>query len=27
LAAWNMSRDAGLFCKIIKLYTRITFNI
>ena len=26
-AAWNMSRDAGLFYKIIKLYTRITLNI
>lgn len=27
LAAWNMSRDAGLLLKIIKLYTRITLNI
>ena len=27
LAAWNMSRDAGLLYKIIKLYTRITLNI
>lgn len=27
LAAWKMSRDAGLFYKIIKLYTRITFHI
>lgn len=27
LAAWNMSRDAGLLFKIIKLYTRITLNI
>jgi glycosyltransferase involved in cell wall biosynthesis len=26
-AAWNMSRDAGLLFKIIKLYTRITLNI
>lgn len=27
IAAWNMSRDAGLLYKIIKLYTRITLNI
>ena len=27
LAAWRMSRDAGLLYKIIKLYTRITFNV
>jgi glycosyltransferase involved in cell wall biosynthesis len=27
LAAWHMSRDAGLLYKIIKLYTRITLNI
>lgn len=27
LAAWNMSKDAGLLYKIIKLYTRITLNI
>ena len=27
LAAWQMSRDAGLLFKIIKLYTRITLNI
>ena len=27
LAAWNMSRDAGLLYKILKLYTRITLNI
>lgn len=27
LAAWNMSRDAGLLLKMIKLYTRITLNI
>lgn len=27
LAAWRMSRDAGLFFKIVKLYTRITLNI
>jgi glycosyltransferase involved in cell wall biosynthesis len=27
MAAWNMSRDAGLLLKIIKLYTRITLNI
>ena len=27
LAAWSMSRDAGLLYKIIKLYTRITLNI
>jgi glycosyltransferase involved in cell wall biosynthesis len=27
LAAWNMSRDAGLLYKIIKLYTRITLNL
>jgi glycosyltransferase involved in cell wall biosynthesis len=26
-AAWDMSRDAGLLYKIIKLYTRITLNI
>lgn len=26
-AAWNMSRDAALIYKIIKLYTRITLNI
>jgi glycosyltransferase involved in cell wall biosynthesis len=26
-AAWNMSRDAGLLYKILKLYTRITLNI
>lgn len=26
-AAWDMSRDAGLLFKIIKLYTRITLNI
>jgi hypothetical protein len=27
LAAWNMSKDAGLLYKIVKLYTRITLNI
>lgn len=27
IAAWNMSKDAGLLYKIIKLYTRITLNI
>jgi glycosyltransferase involved in cell wall biosynthesis len=27
LAAWKMSRDAGLLYKILKLYTRITLNI
>ena len=27
MAAWNMSRDAGLFFKIVKLYTRITLNL
>lgn len=27
LAAWNMSRDAGLLYKILRLYTRITLNI
>lgn len=27
LAAWNMSRDAGILYKIFKLYTRITLNI
>ena len=27
LAAWNMSRDAGILYKILKLYTRITLNI
>lgn len=27
VAAWNMSRDAGLLYKIVKLYTRITLNI
>lgn len=27
LAAWNMSKDAGLLYKIIKLYTKITLNI
>lgn len=27
VAAWNMSRDAGLLYKILKLYTRITLNI
>lgn len=27
IAAWNMSRDAGLIYKILKLYTRITLNI
>ena len=26
-AAWNMSRDAELLYKIIKLYTRITLDI
>lgn len=27
LAAWNMSRDAGILYKILKLYTRITLKI
>jgi len=27
VAAWNMSRDAGLLYKIVKLYARITLNI
>lgn len=27
IAAWNMSRDAGLLYKILKLYVRITLNI
>jgi rubredoxin len=27
LAAWKMSRDAGILYKILKLYTRITLNI